>query len=210
MAAGRQRKNFLEEFKDTIRAAGAAHDLGNPTYELEQVDGPPILDDDGEPVEDEDGNPAHYPPIQALGATFRITLYTPVKGHQGVFKEASIPRRMRRKCLAKTIIGSGGPGRKPLRAFYEKRELDAMYPGGWVRWDDAYADFEITCFDETCPKQFDSAQKMRQHMLSVHGPEEYEVWKEEIEEMVREENAERRASRQLKQRRVVDPDEVQV
>jgi hypothetical protein len=191
----RQRKPFLEEFKETIAQASSQHGLGEPDYELEAIPGPQVLDEDGEPVEDEDGDPMSYPTVQALGATFRITLYTPVKNHPGVFKAASIPRRMRRKCLAKHIIGSGGPGVKPLRAFYEKKELDALYPGGWMRWEEAYEQFELGCFDETCPKRFDSAQKLRQHMLAVHGSDEFDVWKDEIEDLVREEQAAKRAAR---------------
>ena len=196
--AGRKRLGFIDELKKVTTEAGEQSGLGRPDFEVERIEGPPILDEDGEPVEDEDGEPAHYPPIQAIGTSFRVTLFTPVKNHPGVYKSVSVPKRMRRKCLSKVIIGSGGPGRKPLRAFFEKRELDSMHPNGWLRWEEAYEEFEIECFDETCPKRFDSAQKLRQHMLSTHGGEEYEVWKEEIEEMVREENAQRRANRQQK------------
>jgi hypothetical protein len=95
------------------------------------------------------------------------------------------------RCLSKKILGSNNR-KSPSPAFFRKRDL----PEGWIPWEVFCETFMHECYDETCGKRLDTAQKLKNHMISVHGEEEYALWKDDIEDEIKREAAERRTQRQ--------------
>ena len=184
MAGRRGRASFIEEMTERVRTKGdytRGDKITGATIERIDV---PVSDEEGEAFAEE-GEQHDMPPIEVIATDMRRMLYVPVNGHPGVFKPTPVHKSMVARCLTKRTIPAG------KRAFYRKADL----PSGYILWDDYWHTMEHECPEENCTKVLDSAHKLKGHIIGVHGMDEWEMWKEEVEDAVRAEREKVRDAR---------------
>lgn len=130
--------------------------------------------------------------VETAAPDFRERLWVPDQRRPGHFRPRVVLQNMVAPCLGKR-------DKQGRRIFFTKDELDLRFPD-WKPY--TVEDLPLGCFVENCPKRFDSEQILRSHMSAFH-PEEFELFKEELDEMVRAESKTRRELRLRRQTEVV-------
>lgn len=174
------RQTFIEKRAEQLAKAGVHLDVGDSTVSADPTDD---LDYNVETVEVEDKvlNQKRKIGVETISPNNTQILWVKVRNYSNAYQPRTVPDTMVDICLKKKDQWGN-------KAFWRQEHL----PANWVPF--TTDNFELECFEEACHKRLPSAQSLAAHMQGFH-PDTYELFKDEIVELVKEYAKERSAAR---------------